>query len=110
MNSEIADAIDAFVDALQVRINAKYAKHYPNLTPDVVHVEAGRKYAKIVKASPTGMKGFSNRTVHCFIEMSTGDIYKSASWKAPAKHVRGSVLTEDHGMSAVDEYGAHYMR
>ena len=29
-------------------------------------------------------------TVHSFIDRNTGDVYKPASWKAPAKHVRYS--------------------
>ena len=27
-------------------------------------------------------------TVHAFVDRKTGDVYKPASWKAPAKHVR----------------------
>jgi hypothetical protein len=29
-----------------------------------------------------------SRSVHAFIEKKTGEIYKSASWKSPAKGVR----------------------
>jgi hypothetical protein len=29
-----------------------------------------------------------SRSVHCFIDKKTGEVYKSASWKAPAKGVR----------------------
>ena len=32
--------------------------------------------------------GYSAGSVHCFIDKQTGEIYKPASWKAPAKHVR----------------------
>ena len=32
--------------------------------------------------------GYKSGSVHCFIDKQTGEVYKPASWKAPAKHVR----------------------
>ena len=32
--------------------------------------------------------GYKSGSVHCFIDRQTGEVYKPASWKAPAKHVR----------------------
>ena len=34
------------------------------------------------------MNAAGSRSVHCFIDKKTGEVYKSASWKAPAKGVR----------------------
>jgi len=45
--------------------------------------ETGRKYHKIVMVDNGG-----SRSVHAFIDKNTGEVYKSASWKAPAKGVR----------------------
>ena len=44
--------------------------------------ETGRKYHKII------MVANGSRSVHAFIDKKTGEVYKSASWKAPAKGVR----------------------
>lgn len=44
--------------------------------------ETGRKYHKII------MVANGSRSVHCFIDKKTGEVYKSASFKAPAKGVR----------------------
>ena len=44
--------------------------------------ETGKKYHKIV------MNANGSRSVHAFIDKQTGQVYKSASWKAPAKGVR----------------------
>jgi hypothetical protein len=44
--------------------------------------ETGRKYYKII------MNANGSRSVHAFIDKNTGQLYKSASWKAPAKGVR----------------------
>ncbi len=46
-------------------------------------IESGRKYHKIVF-----IDGGGHRSVHCFIDKQTGEVYKSAGWKAPAKGVR----------------------
>ena len=32
--------------------------------------------------------GYKSGSVHCFIDKKTGEVYKAASWKAPAKIVR----------------------
>jgi hypothetical protein len=44
--------------------------------------ETGRKYHKIV------MNARGSRSVHAFVDKQTGEVYKSASWKSPAKGVR----------------------
>ena len=46
-------------------------------------IESGKKYHKVVYVD-----GGGNRSVHCFIDKKTGEIYKSASWKSPAKGIR----------------------
>ena len=51
-------------------------------------IESGRKYHKIIMVIDNGPDRFSSRSVHAFIEKKTGQIYKSASWKSPAKGVR----------------------
>ena len=45
-------------------------------------LESGRKYHKLVHRTS------GSNSVHCFIDKKTGEVYKSASWKAPAKGVR----------------------
>jgi hypothetical protein len=34
------------------------------------------------------MNANGSRSVHAFVDKQTGQVYKSASWKAPAKGVR----------------------
>ena len=46
-------------------------------------IESGKKYHKVVM-----IDAGSSRSVHCFIDKNTGEVYKSASWKSPAKGVR----------------------
>ena len=44
--------------------------------------ESGRKYHKII------MNDGTQRSVHAFVDKKTGEVYKSASFKSPAKGVR----------------------
>jgi len=46
-------------------------------------IETGKKYHKVILVN-----GGGSRSVHCFIDKSTGEVYKSATWKSPAKGVR----------------------
>ena len=53
-----------------------------------IEFEPGSKYVKVVKISSGG-----SRSVHSFVEKETGNIWKAASWKAPAKNfARGNVF------------------
>ena len=46
-------------------------------------IDTGRKYHKIVQTCTDG-----SQSVHAFVDKKTGELYKAASWKAPAKGVR----------------------
>jgi hypothetical protein len=61
----------------------------------------GQKYTRVVNTSG------GQRSVWCFVD-AAGNIYKAASWKAPAKGVRSTLATVD--MSRVDEYGGWLYR
>ena len=47
------------------------------------YIEEGRKYHKIIMETGAG-----SRSVHAFVDKKTGDVYKAASFKAPAKGIR----------------------
>ena len=51
----------------------------------------GKKYLKVVREEYDERNDrWRDTTVHAFINRATGEVYKPASWKAPAKHVRFS--------------------
>ena len=54
--------------------NIKNGDHYKFI------IESGRKYHKIIMVTESG-----SRSVHAFVDKKTGELYKSASFKAPAK-------------------------
>jgi hypothetical protein len=50
-------------------------------------IEEGRKYLKIV------MDAHGSKSVHAFVDKKTGEVFKPASFKAPAKIVRYNLLS-----------------
>jgi len=46
-------------------------------------IETGKKYHKIIFVD-----GGGQRSAHAFVDKKTGEVYKTASWKSPAKGVR----------------------
>jgi hypothetical protein len=55
--------------------------------------ETGRKYHKIIMVIDNGPDRSPSRSVHAFVDRKTGEVYKSASWKSPAKGVRYDLRT-----------------
>ena len=55
------------------------------------YIESGRKYHKIIMET-----GGNSRSVHAFVDKKTGEVYKPASFKAPAKHVRYDLCLISH--------------
>ena len=51
------------------------------------YIESGRKYHKIVMETES-----QSKSVHAFVDKKTGEVYKAASYKAPAKIVRYNLL------------------
>ena len=54
------------------------------------YIESGRKYHKLIMETGAG-----SRSVHAFIDKNSGAVYKPASFKSPAKHVRYNLLDDD---------------
>ena len=70
-------------DALQ----QNYQSRYPNGRNYSYALISGRKYHKLMQC----VNG-ETESVHAFIDKKTGEVYKPASFKAPAKIVRYRLL------------------
>ena len=65
---------------LVTRLQEDYDRQYShNSNPCKFSITTGRKYHKIVNR---------NAEVHAFVNKTTGEVFKPASYKAPAQHVR----------------------
>jgi len=70
-------------DALEL----DFKTSHPNSDPYKFFIESGRKYHKVMMET-----NGQSRSVHAFIDKKTGEVYKPASYKAPAKIVRYNLL------------------
>lgn len=97
--------IAPFLNALKARLNdhkrevgLTYFGHY-----DVIATE-GPKYFKVYACEVT--EGTTRHSsIKAFVDKQTGDIFKPASFNAPAKHSRGNVLSAQNGMEAITPEG-----
>lgn len=103
----LAARVEGYIAAVSASAAADFAKNFSCLKPPKFESELGVRYIKIVKVDAPG----ASRSVHSFIERSSGDILKAASWRAPAKHARGNVFEEDFGMksSGANWIGVRYL-
>ncbi len=99
--------IDKFVEGCQKLCQDSHTEHGFTFPVDVLTVEPGRKYAKIVRATLGG----TGKSVHCFVDMTNGNVLKAAGWKAPVtKNPRSNVFDADFGVSGMTAYGAKYIK
>ena len=49
-----------------------------------VEIKKGRKYFKVI----------TENSVHCFVDVKNGNVYKPESYNKPAKHVRYNLLQD----------------
>ena len=80
-------------------INDKYKSWNTSKTykPDglVLSVKSGRKFDKIIKDNSVWGFVAKKDGVLKGIPYFVGDVFKAASWAAPAKHVRGSIFATE---------------
>ena len=78
------------------RCDVSYAPYHQNCIKKLKNgecdyefiIESGRKYHKIIMVIDNGPDRSHSRSCHAFVDKKTGQIYKSSSWKSPAKGVR----------------------
>ena len=87
---------DSAISDLLIGINNKYKSWNPSKTykPDglVLSISPGRKFDKVI--NDNSVWGFVAKTDGMLkgIPYFVGDVFKAAGWRAPAKHVRGSIF------------------
>jgi hypothetical protein len=108
--AEVIAQVALFVAALQVFCNE--ANINKNIYSYVMSMEIGKKNIRIVQRELwAGQEEPTNGSVHCFIDMATGNILKADGWKRPAPQVRGSIFNANFDIGkAVGQYGAVYLR
>ena len=80
--------IEKWVWQLCRSLEENYKLRYPDSSfPVKFRMEFGRKYIKVIHQDLRD-GDYRDGGVHAFIDRKTGEVYKPASWKSPAKIVR----------------------
>ena len=78
-----------WTQTLCICLQDQYRSVYPDSFMDKKFVIVkGNRYYKIVMEDLDDEGNTYSSSVHAFVDKKTGEVYKPASWKSPAKHVR----------------------
>lgn len=109
-------ALQTWMNGCQKIMDEHHARWVPGITRSVLKAVDLQKFVRVIRTLETGDQGsceafvaketFSNRTLG---HVKIGDVFKPASWKAPAKHARGNIFNDDHGLSKMGPYGPAYL-
>ena len=87
-NLTLDQKIEKWVWQLCRSLEENYKLKYPDSPfPVKFRMEFGRKYIKVIQQDLRDDE-YRDGGVHAFIDKRTGEVYKPASWKSPAKIVR----------------------
>ena len=85
----LSEKVEKWTYGLCKSLEENYQQSYPNSSSDkTFKMELGRKYWKIVQKDVDANGKEWSGAVHAFVDRNTGQVYKPASYKSPAKHVR----------------------
>lgn len=103
--TEFQAKLNAFIADVNAMIQDDWSQRKMTFSAPKVFVGGGRKFIRLVYVDGCGC----GPSAYCFIDSTNGDILKSASWKAPAKHARGNIF-DPNPLAAVTVYGAKYLK
>lgn len=94
---------------------AYMAATYPTLPVEEIVLNWGTRYIRVDKVERnTGpdkaSRPLNRQSAWAFIDRTTGDVLKPATFKAPAKHARGNIFDPQNGMGSMGPYGPAYLR
>jgi len=104
------DSLAGFLAAAQVKVDAGF-NDFPGQSGSIaVDNTNAPRYLRIVKTTYVNQNS-NGRSAYCFIDKTTGNVYKAAGWSSPeTKNPRSNIYADDFGVSGVTEYGTVYLR
>lgn len=108
---ELVPSLNKFLTAVNTGIE-KYWKrmNFTFADPSQVRVHSiGKKYARLgVYENRSGNTEFRCKSVYCFLDLTTGDLYKG-SWKAPVDNGKRANLNDADLLRKFDVHGPCYI-
>jgi hypothetical protein len=106
MNATSNANLVSFLKSYENRLNEfKASQGYTYFDRYDVSIEILKRYIKVFANEIGGTPCGQRSRIVAFIDKNTGDIFKPATYKAPAKHARGNINSDKNGMEAVSVTG-----
>lgn len=110
-------ALQTWLQGCQEIMDQDHARWTPNIAKSILQAVDLQKFVRIVRKFEVEKFG----SCHAFVAKETfstrnlgqvkiGDIFKPASWKAPAKHARGNIFNQDNGLTRMGPNGPAYLK
>lgn len=115
-------AFISFLAAITQKRLDHYARAGFTFAVPQVEIQPGQKFIRIVHCDThAGATKPSHHSAVAFVatqdfetkglgKVNKGDIFKSATYKAPARHARGNIFNPDNGLTQWGDYGPNYLR
>lgn len=100
-NVEFTFHFERFIQECKDIITSHYSSKFPSLDAPKVCISEGGKYLKVYKQERNGN---NNSSVWFFVD-GAGDIWKPASWAAPAKNFPRGNIIQDSAPDVIAVYG-----
>ena len=110
------EAMDKFLNKLTEN-GREYIKRYKLIDDVVFKIDGGRKFLKVkyfeTRISTDYETGEVTTTkdtkgsIHCFVDSTTGDIYKPATWRAPYNKGKNCVRGNIYDSSSFEKTDMH---
>lgn len=98
------EKLESFVGHVQRLTNEYFQRKFPKLRPDKITTDPLLRYVRIWRTTDDGD---GQMLSWGFVEYATGDIFKCATWRAPAKHARGNIFSEKNGTESINPDGVN---
>jgi len=96
--NEISNAVQVFRGIVErAKVDYYTQRNYTFEKPPTIEVQEAVKFYKLWWVRQDGRRD----SIFCFIDKSTGEIFKAAGCNSPAKHARGNVLSDTQGREAL---------
>lgn len=120
MEQSFEESVSSWLQKCQKMVNEYYSEQFSSLQPPIVKLDGGRKFLRVITESTDAQSGRISTMAFAFIatvdgntksmgSYQKGDIFKPATWKAPAKHARGNLFDDSNGMSCMTPFGPKYL-
>lgn len=94
--------LEKFLELYQARLDEYYSTRFPTLPREKIIAMRGSRFIRLVRTndedtrrSAQGFVALADGETKFLGRYKQGDIFMAASWKAPAKHARGSIFADD---------------